>query len=81
MARGWESKSVEEQQSTRDDTRSSRPALSREDSERLRKRESILLERVRVAHDLEMAQNPRHREIVSQALAHLDQKLAELDRR
>jgi hypothetical protein len=49
------------------------------DAERIRKRESLLLSRTRVLHDLEHAHNPRYREILQAALKHLDGKLSELE--
>jgi len=78
MARGWESKSVEEQQS-QERVRPTGPQLPPEELEKQKRRESLQLERVRVVHDLESAHNPRYREMMRQALAHLDSKLAALD--
>lgn len=82
MARGWESKSVEEQQSTATATAAAavraRSPLSEVEIERRHRRESIELERVRVMHDLEAAHNPRYQKMLQLALAHLDQKLADL---
>ncbi|MEO8657111.1 MAG: hypothetical protein ABI693_01500 [Bryobacteraceae bacterium] len=78
MARGWESKSVEEQQ-TLEWVRPAGPQLPPEELERQKRREGLQLERVRVVHDLETAQNPRYREMMRQALAHLDAKLAALE--
>ncbi len=48
-------------------------------SELDKKRESLLLTRVRVARDLESSRNPRHRQILEQALQHLDRELALLN--
>ena len=47
--------------------------------ERNGKRESLLMSRKRVLHDLEAAHNPRYREILRAALKHLDDKLKELN--
>jgi hypothetical protein len=80
MARGWESKSVEEQQSSAEARHPAKPVLSAEELNKLRQKESLQLERVRVIHDLEHARNPRYRDMLTQALAHLDRKLAEFDR-
>ncbi len=81
MARGWESKSVESQiesaESRRRATRGA--AVSAQEAERSRKRESLLMSRTRVVHDLETAHNPRYREILLAALKHLDDKLAEVE--
>jgi hypothetical protein len=46
--------------------------------ELLRKREDLLLSRTRVLHDIEAARNPRYKQILTAALAHLDQELARL---
>ena len=80
MARGWESKSVESQIETAESLRSARgTALSASETERLKKRDSLLLSRTRVLHDLEHAQNPRYRQVLQAALKHLDSKLSELE--
>jgi len=79
MARGWESKSVESQIEAAEARAASKaPRMSAEEAERLRQRESLLLQRRRIEHDLEAAQNPGYREILRAALQHLDGKLAEL---
>jgi hypothetical protein len=80
MARGWESKSVEGQiesrRSEKKDVRMVMPNAGQLDS--IRKREDLMLSRKRVLHDIEAAQNPRYVEILTAALAHLDQELARL---
>ncbi|HUA18115.1 MAG TPA: hypothetical protein VMB25_05175 [Bryobacteraceae bacterium] len=79
MARGWESKSVESQiESAELRAASKMPQITPAEAERLRQRESLLLHRTRVVHDLETAQNPRYRETLAAALKHLDDKLAAL---
>ena len=78
MARGWESKSVEEQQSSAKEGKpSGRPATPQE-IERRNQRLSLELTRARVAHELESAQNPRYRELLQTELAALDKRLAAL---
>lgn len=81
MARGWESKSIESQIESRESSGESRsqPKLTPEQTERLRLRESLLLSRTRVVHDLEEARNPRYQKMLRESLAYLDAKLAELD--
>jgi hypothetical protein len=81
MARGWESKSVEAQIELAESRRPAkrRPAVSVIEAERIKKRESLLLSRTRVVHDLETAHNPRYREILLAALKHLDDKLSEVE--
>ncbi len=43
------------------------------------RRDSIMLTRTRVLHDLQTACNTRYRQQLEQALAHLDHQIAELD--
>jgi hypothetical protein len=80
MARGWESKSV----ATQIDMAENRSAvarakvLSEESLDLLRKKESLLMSRTRVVRDLESAQNPRYRAVLSKALAGLDAQLSTL---
>lgn len=76
MARGWESKSVEAQQADAADPASKpRLKLTPETAARLRERETLQLSRQRVLQQLQTAQNPRHRELLENTLADLDEKL------
>ena len=80
MARGWEGKSVEDQidmAEARTATARAR-VLSEEAIEVLRKKESILMSRTRVVRDIESAQNPRYRAVLTKALADLDTQLSNL---
>ncbi|MBZ5611323.1 MAG: hypothetical protein LAP38_23925 [Acidobacteriia bacterium] len=81
MARGWESKSVESQMEAVEARREASRivAMNAADAERTRQRESLLLSRTRILHDIERASHPRHREMLEAALKHLDAKLSELD--
>jgi hypothetical protein len=76
MARGWESKSVEDQQAEASN-KSDKPRiqLSPEAAARARNQESLRLSRQRVLQQLESSQNPRHRKLLQDALADLDEKL------
>jgi len=77
MARGWESKSVEAQQSEALQKSSEvRPRMSAEAAARARERETLRLARQRVLQQLEKSQNIRHRSLLEKELADLDQKLA-----
>ena len=80
MARGWESKSVEAQIDMADHHRSAaaHKMLSQATLELLRKKESIQLSRTRVMRDLQNAQNPRYKAVLSKALADLDAQLTVL---
>jgi hypothetical protein len=77
MARGWESKSVEAQIDMAEASPRAvrKKTIAPEKLELIRKKESILLSRTRVMHELESAQNPRYRAVLSKALADLDAKL------
>ena len=79
MARGWESKAVEAQIETAEARASNKKQLTLEAIERARLRESLLLSRARVLQDLEQSRNPRYRKMLTDALAHLDARLAQLD--
>ena len=81
MARGWESKSVEEQQS-----QSSEP-LSKEDQARLNKAlnadkarsiQALKLTRARIMEQLERSSNDRYKEMLNRELAHIDGELSTL---
>jgi hypothetical protein len=80
MARGWESKSIETQIDMAEDRNAIARAkvLSQVSLDLLRKKESILMSRTRVVRDLENAQNPRYRAVLSKALADLDAQLSTL---
>jgi hypothetical protein len=79
MARGWESKSVEAQQSEANEKPAqARPRLTAEAAARVRERETLRLSRQRVLQQLERALNPRHRLLLQNELADLDQKLASI---
>ena len=82
MARGWESKSVEAQTGVAEypsaRARARAKVLSAESLDLLRKKESILMSRTRVLRDLENAQNPRYRAVLTKALADLDAQLSSL---
>ena len=73
MARGWESKAVENQQQEAAD-RSSIPPI-REDPARQAARASILLARSRALADLQLACAPAHRAMLEHAIQDLDARL------
>ncbi len=80
MARGWESKSVEmqiEEAHTRSESHN-RNSLPPDRFERRRRREGLILQRVRVIQDLESARSPRYREMLEEMLRHLERELASL---
>jgi len=81
MARGWESKAVEDQLQVQEaaDSKSQRHSLPAPDPEWRRRREILLLSRVRVQRELEVSQNPRYRDQLTRALADIEAQLAALD--
>jgi hypothetical protein len=78
MARGWESKSVEEQQAAAAVRPELRQPLTAEQRAIRQQLETLQLSRKRIVHQLEAAQNPRHRQVLENALADLDSRLARL---
>jgi len=76
MARGWESKSVQQQQElATSDAGRAKPRMTAEEIDAERRRESLQLSQRRVLQQLEVASNPRHREMLEAALADLDAQL------
>jgi len=78
MARGWESKSVEAQIDMAEPRRplASAMKLAPEALDAVRRQEGLLLSRTRVVRELENAQNPRYRAVLTKALADLDAQLS-----
>ncbi len=77
MARGWESKSVEQQQEERAELQKPvRAPLSLDEQQRNRKRQDLLLSRERLKQQLQTAVHPRHRQMLEQAIAELDRQLS-----
>jgi hypothetical protein len=80
VARGWESKSVEDQISERQ-TQSQNPQkdkLSPEDLERKARRAGILLARTRTVTAMEASRDDRYRALLQRTLEHLDSELEKL---
>ena len=78
-ARGWESKSVEQQQAEMSEQgRTVRAPISPDEQQRNRRRESLLLSQKRLTQQLQAAGNPRHRQMLEQAIAELDRQLSSL---
>ena len=82
MARGWESKSVEDQINERNNAaaETARTKLTPDEAERRTKKEGILLARTRTVSVLESTRDERYRALLERTLAHLDSQLADLDR-
>ncbi len=81
MARGWDSKAVEDQQATAEAEKQTRakPALTAEERERRAKRDGLALARARMLNDLESATDERYRTMLEEAIAHLDRAIDALE--
>ncbi|HSS95511.1 MAG TPA: hypothetical protein VLK33_00695 [Terriglobales bacterium] len=79
MARGFESKSVEEQQNeVRDAQKSTQPHLTAELIAQKQSRNGLEMSRQRVMQQLQAACNPNHRNMLEKALADLNEQIAKL---
>ena len=78
MARGFDSKSVESQQSEPFEREVRRERHSAEEIERRHKRDSLELSRGRVQRELEAARSPVHRTALENALRFLDDELGKV---
>lgn len=82
MARGWESKSVEDQvqesKANEHKGKGNKAQLSAEQLDLRRRRDVLRLSRARVERELQASQNPRYQQQLQRALADLDAQIAEL---
>lgn len=80
MARGWESKSIEQQQADLADRRQSTgPRLSSEQQKNNRLRQGLLLARKRLTDQLQAANRPEHRQMLERSLTELDKQLSSFE--
>ena len=81
MARGWESKAVEDQidNAKADRDAQATPRLSAQDRERQTQRQSLRLSRARIVSLLEATRSERYRAQLERTLEHLDAQLRELE--
>ena len=80
MARGWESKSVEQQQAEMAERHNSpHPPASPDAQKRNRQREGLLLSRTHLLRQIEASTHPARRRILDQALADIDRQLASFE--
>lgn len=79
MARGWESKSVEEQQAefSKGSTTANQD-VSREEKRKIAERKRLQLARANVSNQLKLAHNSRYIELLTRELAELDRQIAAL---
>lgn len=81
MAKGWESKSVEEQQSLASQTPitdEDRQRLSKERADKMRSLQALNLSRARVVQQMERCTNDRYREMLQSELSHLESEIKKL---
>ena len=80
MARGWESKSVEDQVADAEAAKAARakPRLTEEDRAKETERQSLLLSRAQITNRLKLATNPRYRNQLESALRDLEKSLLDL---
>ena len=81
MARGWESKSVEDQVADAEAAKDDRAKLHLSAQERVveNQRQHLQMSRTQIMGRLEAATNPRYRTQLEAALQDLEDKLRELD--
>ena len=79
MARGWESKAVEDQIAASEERRSSPKSVpTPEERERESRKQGLLLSRAKIAGDLDRARDQRHRATLQQALDYIDSQIETL---
>ena len=82
MARGWESKSVEEQmENARQKKKDAAAAHTPKPVHHSRQHENLVLARARLVKDLETTDNPRYKQFLEASLADIDKRIAETDYR
>jgi hypothetical protein len=79
VARGWESKSVQEQiEAARSRHGEAKAEMTPEQAANVKKRDALLLHRTRVLHDLENCREERYRKTLNEGLAYLETELTAL---
>ncbi|HLF83536.1 MAG TPA: hypothetical protein VI837_05120 [Blastocatellia bacterium] len=81
MARGWESKAIEDQIGEAEAKKAVRRKrrLTPVETEHLQRKEALLLERARIVREMERAYMRRHLVMLERGLAHIDAELAKLE--
>jgi hypothetical protein len=77
MARGWESKSVEDQiaEAEASRSRSAEPELTTEQREREQRTKMLTLSRTKILSDLAVTKDARYRALLERSLAHVEAEL------
>lgn len=76
MARGWESKSVEEQQSQAPSTPSEIAKLAPEARRKQSEKRALELQRARVLEQLKRSSNPSYTDLLQRELQYLEEQIA-----
>jgi hypothetical protein len=81
MARGWESKSIEDQIQAREEKRETRlkPVLTESEIKQRARREELTLSRTKILRDLETTHNERYKALMKRTLAHIEAELTTLN--
>jgi hypothetical protein len=81
MARGWESKAIEEQLAANEAEKEAKakPVLTASEIARQARKSSLQLSRSRILKDLEVARNEGYRALLERTLAHLDAELKTIE--
>ena len=83
MARGWESKAIEDQISAAEDREEARAkqSLTAFKVQQGTRKDALLLERARIVREMQEGHKRRYLELLERALAHVDAELAALEGR
>ena len=80
MARGWESKSVEDQmEDARQKKKDASAVHATKPVHHSRRHENLVLAKARLVKDLETSVNPRYKQLLEASLADIDKQIAETD--
>ena len=81
MARGWESKAIEDQISAAEAKEEARAkqALTESEIEHRKRKESLLLVRARITREMQEGHKRRYLVLLERALAHVEAELARLE--
>lgn len=80
MARGWESKSIEAQQSeAAEKSTATREKMTPDQAARFREKESLRLARQRILEQIAVSKNPHRREVLELSIAELEERLRKLE--
>jgi hypothetical protein len=79
MARGWESKSVEDQMENARQQKKDASAHHAKPVHHSRHHENLVLARARLVKDLATTDNPRYKQFLEASLAEIDKQIAETE--